>query len=206
MSTDDTVAGSRRAAAAAVRGRPRQERALRTRELVLQAAARAFADGGYPDVTVLDIAEYAGMTKGAVYFHYSGKEELAAAVSQGFYARLRELAEGIEALGLPPRERVVEFLMRTAVAFRDDVVIQAGARLQIEHSQIGSALPVPYREYTDILARWLLEDAPGGRSPEALARVLVSAVFGAQHISWILDGRADIVERVQEIVTATLAV
>ncbi|MET8609590.1 ScbR family autoregulator-binding transcription factor [Streptomyces misionensis] len=204
MGTDDTVAGSRRTAAAAVRGRPRQERALRTRELVLQAAARAFADGGFPDVTVLDIAEYAGMTKGAVYFHYSGKEDLAAAVSQGFYAKLRELAETTEALGLPPRERVVEFLMRTAVAFRDDVVIQAGARLQIEHSQIGSALPVPYREYTDILARWLLEDTRDGRPPQALARVLVSAVFGAQHISWILDGRADIVERIEEIVAATL--
>lgn len=31
--------------------------------------------------------------------------------------------------------------------------------------------------------------------PDTLATVLVSAFFGAQHISWVLNDRADLVER-----------
>ena len=48
---------------------------------MLDAAAQAFAAKGFPAVTILDVAEITGMTKGAVYFHYSNKEALAIAVA-----------------------------------------------------------------------------------------------------------------------------
>jgi len=43
-----------------------------------------------------------------------------------------------------------------------------------------------------------------GASPESLARVLVASFFGAQHISWALNDRTDIVDRVQETIDAIL--
>ena len=49
----------------------KQERAVRTRGQVLDAAAKAFATKGFPAVTVQDVAELAGVTKGAVYFHFA---------------------------------------------------------------------------------------------------------------------------------------
>ncbi|MBA3872073.1 MAG: TetR/AcrR family transcriptional regulator [Anaerolineae bacterium] len=43
---------------------------------ILEAAAKLFAHYGYDKTTVSDIAEEAGISKGAVYLHYKGKEEL----------------------------------------------------------------------------------------------------------------------------------
>ena len=54
----------------------KQERAERTRAQILNSAAEAFASRGFPSVTIVDIAELTGMTKGAVYFHYANKESL----------------------------------------------------------------------------------------------------------------------------------
>ena len=45
-------------------------------ERILEAAAKLMAHYGYDKTTVSDIAEEAGISKGAVYLHYKGKEEL----------------------------------------------------------------------------------------------------------------------------------
>lgn len=43
---------------------------------ILDAAAKLFAHYGYDKTTVSDIAEEAGISKGAVYLHYKSKEDL----------------------------------------------------------------------------------------------------------------------------------
>ncbi|MFG3284121.1 ScbR family autoregulator-binding transcription factor [Streptomyces sp. NPDC048111] len=187
----------------------KQERAIRTRALILDAAARAFADKGYPATTILDVAELMGATKGAVYFHFANKNALAAAVTEEFYVRLRSAAQDVADRELPPGAAVCELLMRTGVMFRDDHVIRAGARLQIEHSLIDADLPTPFLGYTamvtDLLRAAAAQGAlPAGSDPEAVGRVLVAAFFGAQHMSWVMNDRADITQRVDEILATVL--
>lgn len=183
----------------------KQERAVRTRGQVLDAAAEAFATKGFPAVTVLDVAELAGVTKGAVYFHFANKEALAESVADEFYHQLTVIAETVRDEDLSPLSAVTELLLRTALAFRDDRTIQAGARLQIERSLIGADLPLPYQGYTEAVTAWFKQAKEAGQLPvgtdaDVVARVLVAAFFGAQHISWVLNDRADIAERVQEVV------
>jgi AcrR family transcriptional regulator len=48
-----------------------------TKERVLSAALEVFAERGYHAATVEEIAERAGMTKGAVYYWFRDKEDLA---------------------------------------------------------------------------------------------------------------------------------
>ncbi|GAA2261065.1 ScbR family autoregulator-binding transcription factor [Streptomyces indiaensis] len=185
----------------------KQERAIRTRRTILDAAAEVFARHGYPNVTIKDIADGAEMTKGAVYFHFSNKEALAVAVTEEFYRRLNEIVSpALEGDHSSP-STVVDVLLRTARGFRDDVYVKAGARLQIERPYIKAEMPVPYVGFTSLIVELLQECRAAGRLPEsavpeALARVLVSALFGAQHISWVQNDRADIVERVEEILDA----
>lgn len=198
----------------------KQERAVRTRERVLASAAAAFAAKGYPAVTILDVAQSAGMTKGAVYFHYENKDALAVAVTELFNRRIGEIARAVEELGLPPVSAVAELLIRTAVAFRDETALQAGARLQLERQLIGAQIPLPYEGYTDLITSWLAKEVPAEpaaqgpqaaagtpaalASPTTLATVLVSAFFGAQHISWVLNNRADLPERTIAVVRAII--
>ncbi|MEV5843783.1 ScbR family autoregulator-binding transcription factor [Streptomyces sp. NPDC048179] len=179
---------------------PKQDRSARTRQLVLTAASELFAEHGFRHTSVKDVADRVEMTKGAVYFHYPTKEALAVAVVEEHYARWPALLEQVVTEGHGPLGTAARLLERAAVAFRDDVVVQAGARLQIERPQIDAELPTPYLDWTELLESLLLAAAASGElrdgvDPRAAARVLVSAFFGAQHISDVLHGRTDVADR-----------
>jgi AcrR family transcriptional regulator len=210
MATDSAATTPRRRPATSARGTElRQERALRTRESILRAAAEAFADHGFPGVTILDVAELTGVTKGAVYFHFTNKEALAVAVAEEFYRRLAAVTVEIENVELPALQAVTELVLRTAIAFRDDKTVQAGARLQLERSFIDATLPTPYLNFGNTLTRLLVKAGADGQlpddsDPEVLSRVLSAAFFGTQHISWVLNNRADLRERTHELLDALL--
>jgi AcrR family transcriptional regulator len=51
-----------------------------TRAFLLQIAAEVFAERGYAETTMAQLIERSGLTKGAFYFHFSSKEQLALAV------------------------------------------------------------------------------------------------------------------------------
>src|SRR5919198_6132991 len=53
------------------------------REELLEAAARVFAEKGFQAASVDEIAERAGFSKGAVYWHFESKDDL-------FFALLAE--------------------------------------------------------------------------------------------------------------------
>lgn len=179
---------------------PKQDRSTRTRQSVLIAASELFALRGFRHTSVKDVADRVEMTKGAVYFHYPTKEALAVAVVEEHYGRWPALLEQVVAEGYGPLDTAEQMLRRAAAAFRDDVVVQAGARLQIERPQIDAELPTPYVDWTELLESLLVAAREAGElrdgvRPQAAARSLVSAFFGAQHISDVLHGRTDVVER-----------
>src|SRR5437588_2136983 len=89
-----------RYAVAVVTPTPRDERKARTRARLLDAAARVFAAKGYRGAAVDDVAEAAGLTKGAVYAHFRTKEALylALTIERG----KQQLEEAREALRAAP--------------------------------------------------------------------------------------------------------
>jgi AcrR family transcriptional regulator len=69
------------------------------REAILKAARACFSRGGYHATTIDDIALDAGLSKGAVYWHFEGKWEL-------FVALLDGLMHGLEEQLVLPREHM----------------------------------------------------------------------------------------------------
>jgi AcrR family transcriptional regulator len=61
---------------------PKQLRAKLTRQHLLEAARRVFAEGGYVGATVEDVARAAGCSKGAYYFHFVTKEDALLALAE----------------------------------------------------------------------------------------------------------------------------
>ncbi len=57
-----------------------QARAKRTREDLLGAARRIFANQGYAGASIEDITDEAGVSKGAYYFHFESKEDILVAL------------------------------------------------------------------------------------------------------------------------------
>lgn len=56
-----------------------QQRAF-TRQRLIEAASQVFAERGYPDATVDEIASEAGASRATFYLHFKSKTELAAAL------------------------------------------------------------------------------------------------------------------------------
>ncbi|MBB3255386.1 AcrR family transcriptional regulator [Paraburkholderia bannensis] len=68
----------------AARRVPRQERAARTVEALLEAAAQDFAERGFEGATMTQIAQQAGVSIGAAYQYFRNKDELALALRQQY--------------------------------------------------------------------------------------------------------------------------
>ena len=52
-----------------------QEDSQATRRKILESAQRLFTRRGYERTSLSDIAKYAGVTRGAIYWHFENKEE-----------------------------------------------------------------------------------------------------------------------------------
>jgi AcrR family transcriptional regulator len=84
--------GGGKAVRQAVERRTQGERSQATRAALVDAARRLFAERGYADVGTEEIVRTAGITRGALYHHFSGKRGLFQAVYEQIE---RELAERI---------------------------------------------------------------------------------------------------------------
>src|SRR5947208_1146512 len=76
--------------------RNREHQSESTRAALLATARSLFARRGYPDVSVDEIVQAAGLTKGALYHHYQDKEGLfhgvVEQIEKEIYARLTQAA------------------------------------------------------------------------------------------------------------------
>jgi AcrR family transcriptional regulator len=93
-----------------VDGRTRAARAQgrASRDEILDAALRVFARRGYREAGVDEIAADAGYSKGALYWHFSSKQELLLALlDERVDARMRELVALLESAP-PERDMSVE--------------------------------------------------------------------------------------------------
>ncbi len=80
-----------------------KEEAEVTRQTLMEAGLKVFSQKGYADTTLDDIAEEAGVTRGAIYHHFGCKADLFNAVVTKGWERMmpvieRALAEGGTAL------------------------------------------------------------------------------------------------------------
>jgi AcrR family transcriptional regulator len=179
-----------------------QSRAKTTRRFLLEAAARLFDERGYAGTSISDISARSGRTSGSIYFHYASKEKLALAIVEEHFATWPEMIGRHQSADVPALERLVALSFTVARAFRDDIVVRAGARLWMERKAIGTALPTPFVGWIEAVAGLLKEaDAEGalapGIAPDTAAHGIVCAFFGLHTVSDALDGRRRIEEHLR---------
>ncbi|MFG3055354.1 ScbR family autoregulator-binding transcription factor [Kitasatospora sp. NPDC048239] len=104
-----------------------QERSERTRGRLVEAGAAQFDRSGYAGATLGGIAGAAGVTKGALYFHFASKEELARAVVERAETAVRG---GCTAgAGVSPLQGLIDAGFWLVRVLESDVVVRAGFRL-----------------------------------------------------------------------------
>ncbi|PPK65466.1 ScbR family autoregulator-binding transcription factor [Actinokineospora auranticolor] len=176
----------------------RQERAEHTRNAILDAAAAKFDEYGFLGASLSDILAEAGVTKGALYFHFASKEELANALIAEQFASDHEPLAGVERPGL---QTAIDMGHELAANLRANKRVRAGIRLVIEQGSFIAPAESAYRMWIDITRTCLLAARENGDlraevDPDDLAQHLVGAFTGLQLSSQVLTGRADLTERV----------
>jgi len=194
-----------------------QERAVRTRARVLDAAAEEFSRYGYTDARLAAVVARVGMTKGALYGHFPSKAALAAALVREMDGAVVRLdgpggAGAGECGGQSPLAVLHSLLLGLAKALREDVRLQAVYRLLAEDAPVGDlgrqlfggivgrvvALVARAQEAGELAAH---------RSPETVAQVLLAVLLGA-HAAARLPGGAGFalrLERAWELLLDALA-
>jgi AcrR family transcriptional regulator len=148
-----------------------------TKERIERSALELFVDKGIAETSIRDIAKSAGVSLGALYVHYKGKEELAWELfSRAFVqigTELRRLTD--EA---PTLEKKVEVIV--AYTFRcfdeDWVTISFAFFARHQHlKRITRAMPNPYVVVRNVVA----EAIDGGRLPKQDADLSATLMVGA---------------------------
>ncbi|MGW6703877.1 ScbR family autoregulator-binding transcription factor [Streptomyces sp. NPDC054956] len=100
-----------------------QERAVRTRNALIESAAEMFGREGFELVTLASISARAGVSSGALHFHFPSKEALAQAVVELAGTRLDEITEHRAG---SPLQMLIDAMHGLSQAFQRDIVLRAG--------------------------------------------------------------------------------
>ncbi|MEB0075562.1 TetR family transcriptional regulator [Pseudomonas sp. CCI3.2] len=73
-----------------------KEEAQETRSHILEAAEKAFYARGVARTTLADVATLAGVTRGAIYWHFSNKADLVQAMLDSLHEPLEDMARASE--------------------------------------------------------------------------------------------------------------
>ncbi|MFE7412986.1 ScbR family autoregulator-binding transcription factor [Streptomyces laurentii] len=173
---------------------PKQERAQKTREEILRAAAEVFDERGYHGAGMREIMKRAGVTLGAVYFHFPNKEALAQAV---MHEQPATIVPSLRSEGL---QRLVDITLVWSHKLQSDPLLRAGVRLTSEQTGYGFDDVTPYRQWAQIMEECLVDGLAAGdvrtdADVPALAEFLVAACTGIQAYSLLASGREDLPER-----------
>ena len=181
-------------------GRTRRARSQKrdAREALLEAAAEVFAERGYSEATIDQIAAKAGYSKGAVYWHFEGKDDL-------FFTLLEErvdrpMRESMQLLASAPPDQDMapegsRMFGELAAAERQSMILdQEYWSLAIRDPKLRARYAKRQREMRDTFARALkaraehLGTPDAARNAEEVATLLLSVARGLSREKLISPG------------------
>ncbi|MER6101162.1 ScbR family autoregulator-binding transcription factor [Streptomyces sp. NPDC001832] len=172
-----------------------QARAIQTRRSILVAAAAVFDERGYSSATISEILARAGVTKGALYFHFTSKEDLALGV----------MDVQLESDPLPPQltklQELVDQGMLLAYRLRHEPLVRASVGLAMDQAVEGLDQGTPFRAWIDRLEQLLTAAKNQGEllphvDPCETAEMLAGSFSGIQVMSQALCKREDLGRRI----------
>lgn len=182
-----------------------QARALQTRRAIVRAAADAFVKHGFSGASLSEIAQQAGVTKGALYFHFPSKAALASAMiltQNEANAAMEEYASTYQGAYL---DLLVSMTRGLATRMLEDPTLRAAMRLAVEQGETEDAtLAGTYKTWERLVGDVAATAKERGElaehvDPARLARFLVGAFTGLQTVSLVSSGLGDLEERVEDM-------
>lgn len=165
------------------------------REAILRAAIKVFAERGYFNSKVSDVAGAAGIADGTVYLYFKSKDEILHSIfDQAMDEFISEGRRELGGLALPSERlaRIAELHLERLGADRDlAVVFQVELRGSTKHMQEFSA--AGFHDYLDIIRQTIAEGQAAGEFRTDIKPIVAAKMFyGALDemvTNWVLSER-----------------
>ncbi|WP_027417984.1 TetR/AcrR family transcriptional regulator [Aneurinibacillus terranovensis] len=155
---------------------------VKTKELIFQGALKAFADKGYNETTMEQIAEICGVAKGTLYYNFKTKEDLYVFVMesgvQRFIEKIKDFIEIVEPVEF--RTRMMRLVEAHLDFFQNEtdfcrLLLSKGWGTQERHYTIRHVL----QSYFEVLESELETARKLGKVPSIMdIRTTASSIFG----------------------------
>ncbi|MER6052958.1 ScbR family autoregulator-binding transcription factor [Streptomyces sp. NPDC001793] len=175
----------------------RQARAIQTRRQILEAAGLVFDQLGYESATITEILARAGVTKGALYFHFDSKEELARGV----------LAEAVTTEGVIPQDSKLQECVDLGLVLAHRVprepMLSAAIRLSADQ-KARTMFGTSWTAWATLMAEYLAQAKAQGELlphvvPEQTAMIIVASWTGVEIVTSDLDDGESLEERISRL-------
>jgi AcrR family transcriptional regulator len=167
-------------------------------EKILDAAQTLFSNKGYHSTSMDDIVKESGLSKGAIYGHFSSKENLFLAVQK------RKLASAFNKVEFSPDDTAIEKLKKTLdLFFEDDCqcpressvmnleIFLAAARIESSKADLERHFAEGHRFIQSIIDEGIEKgEFKKGIDSSAITAVLDATIDGLQ-LRWALGGEYD---------------
>ena len=181
----------------------------KTRSSILDAALNAFANKGYHDTRLDEIAENSHTSKGSIYFYFPNKERLFLALVDQFANLLeRRITEAIqgETVAMAKVEAALEACLSTFGKYRRQAKV-----LLVQASGLGNAFEMKRIEinerFAGLIEEYLHEAVAQGEIEPIDAAIVSHAWMGAIYnlvIRWVYTGEPEPSRIVQTLVPTLL--
>ncbi len=113
-----------------------KEDAAITRDKLLDVALSVFSKNGYSATTLGDIAKEAGVTRGAIYWHFGSKSELYGSLVQEYSARGSSIAQQAIEEGGSVKEIIRRIFVRLLSSIEDDRKLRAMMEISLFKTEL----------------------------------------------------------------------
>lgn len=186
---------------------PRPDVSEERQQQILEAATSVFARRGFHEARMDDIAQEAGLSKGALYLYYKSKDAIIAALLKFcFNVEMKQLRTFLEQkTGLMVREQMVTFTRQFAADMKwmpfilpvsFEFYALAGRRKDVRQN-----LKEYFKEYRELMAALIQRGIDNGefRAVDAQsAAIITAALFEGMTLLWMVDPQAMNIEQEAE--------
>ncbi|MEX1077831.1 MAG: ScbR family autoregulator-binding transcription factor [Homoserinimonas sp.] len=183
----------------------RQARAEVTREALVHAAGTVFSRTTYANATLAEVIADAGVTQGALYFHFESKHALALEVIRRQHETSIRAGQRFLEGGNRGLEAMVLLSAELARQITTEPIVRGGLRLSTESAELfGEHASRPYTDWITAAEGFLTQATEDGDMPSTIevsivARFVISAFTGVQVVSQATTGWADLYDRLEEM-------
>jgi TetR/AcrR family transcriptional regulator, cholesterol catabolism regulator len=183
----------------------RKQQALATHQKIYNTALALFYKKGYDKVTIDDICEKAGVSKGAFYDHFKSKDQ----VIIDLFLMADAVYEEYASTELPRHKKVTDklFLLgKKGVSYSSDMgidIIQVSYRSQINLNEKTASIAWERRALYKLIQKLVEEGQAKGEirkdfSKEDITRLVLRCVRGVIYDWCLVRGRFDLVKEAEK--------